>query len=70
MGLDWEYISDPVSEVIQTEGLSVLDDEKETEIKESEELNKELSAQRSAEVKQAEPDGVAQWSDYTAQDSE
>jgi len=70
MGLEWDYISDPVAEVIQTEGLTVLDDEKEIELEETEELNKQLSQERSSEVKQAEPDGIAQWSDYTSDDIE
>ena len=70
MGLEWDYISSPLEEVVQTEGLTVLDDEKETELEETEELNKQLSQQRSSEVKQAEPDGVAQWSDYTLDDTE
>lgn len=64
LGKEWEYIADPVSHVKQTEGLSIADSDKEAQLAETEKLNAKLSAQRSEEVKNAEPEGVAQWSDY------
>ncbi len=66
MGKDWEYIADPLTEVFQSEGLTDLEDSMETELEETEAENVELSKLRSEEVKSAEPDGVAQWSSYSA----
>lgn len=64
MGKEWEFVEDPLSFVQQTEGLSELGEDKEDEMEEAESLNKSLSEQRSTEVTSAEPEGVAQWSDY------
>lgn len=64
LGLQWDYIEDPKAYVKETEGLTVLKDEKETELEETDTLNQEMSKLRSEEVKQAEPKGVAQWSDH------
>jgi Mn-containing catalase len=64
MGKDWEYIADPVSHVKETQGLTELEDDKDKEMKEAEKLNKQMSEEKSAEVKNAEPKGVAQWSTY------
>jgi Mn-containing catalase len=68
MGKDWEYIADPQTHVQQTEGLSHLEDDKEDELEETAVMDQELSALRSEEVRKSEPDGVAQWSDYTGKD--
>jgi len=64
MGKDWELIEDPKNFVKETEGLSFLEDDKEAEIREAQESNVKLSEERSTEVNSAEPDGLAQWSDY------
>jgi len=64
MGKEWEFIADPVAFSKETVGLTELPDDKAAELAESEELNKEMSDVKSAEVKDAEPEGVAQWSDY------
>lgn len=65
MDKEWEYIDDPVSHVKQTNGLTNDDTgEKDKEMAAKEKLNKELSEIKSREVKDAEPDGTAQWSDY------
>lgn len=64
MDKEWEFIENPLTFVKETEGLSTLDDDKEDEMQEAEELNKALSEERSTEVTSAEPDGKAQWSDY------
>lgn len=64
MGKNWELIEDPAAFVKDTEGLSNLPDPKAKELKDTEALNVKMSKEKSAEVKSAEPDGVAQWSDY------
>ncbi|MGV3545809.1 MAG: manganese catalase family protein [Pedobacter sp.] len=66
MGKEWEYIPDPISYVRDTEGQSDLPDAKKGELERTEVLNKELSELKSKEVTDAEPDGVAQWSNYKA----
>jgi Mn-containing catalase len=69
MGLDWEYIADPQSHITQTEGLTDLEDEKTDELEAAEMLNQKMSEQKSEEVKSAEPEGTAIWSDYSAKKS-
>lgn len=64
MGKDWEYIADPLSHVKETQGLTVMKDNREKELKQAEKLNQQMSAEKSAEVKNAEPKGEAQWSNY------
>jgi len=64
MGKDWEFIADPVAYSKETKGLTDLPDDKEEELEETEALDIQMSEVKSAEVKNAEPDGVAQWSDY------
>ncbi|WP_299359242.1 manganese catalase family protein [Mucilaginibacter sp.] len=64
MGKDWNYIADPVAYVKETQGLTKTDKALEKELKETEKLDKEMSKVKSAEVKDAEPEGVAQWSTY------
>ena len=68
LGLEWEYIADPLTHVIQTEGQTVLEDDKEDELEAADTLNKKMSEQKSKEVKSSEPEGEAQWSDYPAED--
>ncbi|GAA3956728.1 manganese catalase family protein [Pedobacter ginsengiterrae] len=65
MGKDFEFIEDPVAFVKETEGLTNLSDDKEEEMEQAELLNKEMSEEKSTEVKSAEPEGTAQWSDYS-----
>jgi Mn-containing catalase len=64
LGKNWVYIADPITQAKETEGHTNLPDNFSKELKQTEKLNKEMSKQKSAEVKNAEPDGVAQWSDY------
>lgn len=64
MGKEWQFIADPIAHVKETEGLTNLDDNMDDELAEMEQANEELSQERSAEVKEAEPEGEAQWSDY------
>ncbi|HTI61705.1 manganese catalase family protein [Mucilaginibacter sp.] len=64
MGKEWEYIADPVAHVQETKGLTVLDNDQAGELKQAEKLNKQMSLEKSAEVTNAEPKGVAQWSTY------
>ncbi|RZK14724.1 MAG: manganese catalase family protein, partial [Pedobacter sp.] len=65
MDKEWEFISDPAAFVQETEGLTNLDDDKTAEMEEKEALNLKMSEEKSEEVIAAEPDGVAQWSDYS-----
>ena len=67
MNKEWDYVADPISQVKQTEGLSVTDTDMEAQLEKTEQLNLALSKQKSEEVKAAEPSGTAQWSDYDAQ---
>ncbi|MXV53221.1 manganese catalase family protein [Pedobacter sp. HMF7647] len=64
MGKNWEYISDPVAHVQETEGLTVRDNDMERKLEETEELNGKMSVLKSEEVKNSEPEGIAQWSKY------
>jgi Mn-containing catalase len=64
-GEKWEYIENPVSEVEQTQGQMTKAPVGNSRSDESvEELNQEMSRQRSQEVKQASPNGENQWSVY------
>jgi len=63
-GKEWEFVADPVAFSKETAGLTELPDDKSAELAEAETLNAELSEVKSAEVKNTEPEGVAQWSDY------
>ncbi|MDB5010524.1 MAG: manganese catalase, partial [Mucilaginibacter sp.] len=65
MGKDWNYIADPVAYVQETQGLSKTDSSMDKQLKETEQLDKEMSKVKSEEVKSSEPEGVAQWSTYT-----
>jgi Mn-containing catalase len=65
MGKDWEYIATPVEHVKETQGLVDLEDDKTSELAKAEQLNAELSEERSQEVISAEPTGTAQWSTYS-----
>ncbi|QTE38188.1 manganese catalase family protein [Mucilaginibacter gossypii] len=58
------YIADPVKHVRETQGLTQLEDDKARELKQAEKLNKQMSQEKSTEVKDSEPEGVAQWSTY------
>jgi len=64
MGKDFNYIDNPLEQVRKTEGQTNLPDDFSKELKATGELDKEMSALKSAEVKSAEPEGVAQWSTY------
>lgn len=64
MGKDWEFIADPVAYSKETNGLTDLPDDMEEELEETALLDVDMSEVKSAEVKNAEPEGVAQWSDY------
>jgi Mn-containing catalase len=64
MGKSFEYIEDPLTYIKETQGLTELQDDKSKELKQADKLNKEMSQEKSTEVKNAEPEGVAQWSTY------
>jgi Mn-containing catalase len=70
LGEAWQFVEDPISYVSQTNGLS----EKEIEgtdrtMKETDQLNKSLSEERSTEVREASPEEAMQWSSYTSDSS-
>ena len=67
MGKEWDYVADPVAYVKQTQGLSQNNKSMEKELKLTHKLDKEMSAVKSAEVKNSEPEGVAQWSNYQSE---
>lgn len=67
LGKKWECIEDPIAQVNATEGLTVLKDEKEAELKKTAQMDAKMSETESKEVFKAEPGGVAQWS--TCKDS-
>jgi Mn-containing catalase len=64
MGKNFIYVEDPIAYVHETDGLTKLSDDYSKELKATEKLDKDLSKVKSAEVKEAEPKGVAQWSTY------
>jgi len=68
-GKSWDYVADPIAHVKETEGLQNQEKGIAKEMKATEKLNKELSKARSTEITSAEPEGVAQWSNYNGQDS-
>jgi Mn-containing catalase len=64
MSKEWQYIEDPQSYVKQTQGLTDIEDTKDTDLDEMDTMNEQMSRLRSEEVKGAEPEGIAAWSDY------
>ena len=64
MGKQWEYVADPVSHVKETAGLTINEEDKTKELKATAKLDEKMSKVKSEEVKKADPEGVAQWSDY------
>ena len=67
LGKDFVYIESPVDYIKQTAGMTNLPDDYSKELKATEKLNKEMSEIKSAEVKNVEPKGVAQWSIYDSE---
>ena len=67
MGKEFVYVEDPIGQAQETEGQTNLPDDFDNELKDAKKLDKEMSKVKSAEVKDAEPEGVAQWSTYTAE---
>ena len=68
MGKKFIYIEKPLQQVQETKGQTALPDIFNDELKASKKLDKEMSTLKSAEVKNAEPKGVAQWSTYGNED--
>jgi Mn-containing catalase len=66
-GKSWDYIADPIAHVKETAGLQNQEKGVEKEMKAVAKLDKELSKVKSAEITRAEPDGLAQWSNYNGQ---
>jgi len=67
MGKDFHYVEDPLAQVQETEGQTKLPGDFGKELKATKKQDTEMSANKSAEVKNAEPKGVAQWSSYATQ---
>jgi Mn-containing catalase len=67
MGKEFIYVEDPIAQAEETVGQTELPDSFDAELKDSEKLNKKMSEVKSAEVKDTEPKGVAQWSTYGAE---
>jgi Mn-containing catalase len=66
MGKEWIFVEQPLQQVQETEGQTNLPQDFSKELKAAEKQNKNMSAVKSAEVTDAEPEGVAQWSTYEA----
>lgn len=64
MGKDFIFVEKPLEQVQQTQGQTELPDDYSDALDEKETLDKNKSALKSAEVKDAEPSGPAQWSTY------
>ena len=64
MGKEFIYVEKPLQQAQETEGQTKLPEDFSKELKAAEKLDKEMSAVKSAEVKNAEPKGIAQWSTY------
>ncbi len=69
-GESWEYVEDPIDHVIKTKGMTTNHPIKGTQRTQDEvaTMNRDLSKQRSQEVKDAIPSGGNQWSAYPQQD--
>ncbi|RZK50111.1 MAG: manganese catalase family protein [Pedobacter sp.] len=66
MGKDWNYIEDPIAYVASTKGQTELPQDMSKEMAQTEKLDKKMSKLKSEEVKVADPEGVAQWSNYAS----
>ena len=64
MGIEWIFVEDPLQQVKDTRGQIELPQDFSKELKDTKKLDKEMSKTKSAEVKNSEPEGVAQWSTY------
>jgi len=65
-GKEWIYVEDPIAHVKETEGLTAKEKGMDEKLAETEKLNKQMSELKSEEVNSAQPEGVAQWSDYSS----
>ncbi len=63
MGETWEYVEDPITHVVKSEGMSTHKPD-DGAMEEVEKKNKELSKKKSQEVERAVPKGENQWSSY------
>src|SRR6201996_2142168 len=64
MGKDFVYVENPIQQARETEGQTKLPEDFKSELKDKEKLDQQMSKEKSAEVTNAEPKGVAQWSSY------
>jgi Mn-containing catalase len=64
-GESWEYIDEPIKKVIETQGLTMQEPKGSSHsLDEIERKDREMSKQRSGEVKARIPEGTNQWSAY------
>ena len=64
-GSEWNYVSDPIKEVRETNGLINHKEKNSGQSDEdARELEKELSVKRSEKIKKSVPNGEQQWSEY------
>lgn len=64
MGKEFVFVENPLDQVQETEGQTKLPEDFSKDLEAADELDKQMSDVKSAEVKEAEPEGVAQWSTY------
>ena len=64
LGEKWEVIDNPISYVIETNGLTDRESTSKRTEKNVADHNRKLADKRSSEIKNATPEGVAQWSGY------
>ncbi|AOC96978.1 putative manganese catalase [Flavobacterium anhuiense] len=64
MSKEWQYIPDPQTYVKETQGLTDNEDTYNAELEQMDKVNQQMSQMRSEEMKMAEPEGTAFWSDY------
>lgn len=68
MGKEFVYVEDPIAQARETDGQTELPQDFGKELKAKEKTDKQMSAEKSAEVTNAEPKGVAQWSTYDSEE--
>jgi len=65
-GEEWVYVSDPIKHVRDTQGLTEQPIQGSSmNVDDADRLNRQMSQQRSDEIKAAVPRGAARWSEYT-----
>ncbi len=63
-GKEFNYVEYPIKQTRETVGQTKLPEDFSKDVSATEKQNKEMSKTKSAEVIEAEPKGISQWSDY------